>query len=308
MKKTDIYTKRINCTTPDEVFKHLLTTLQPSNRTWDYFINWNKVFGNVLEIEISLNTLNVIIGKDDIEEVLSKLLKLQPQLAKVFPILLASRDSSFTILESFSLTELTFINFDFSNIVTLTDKEIVQAVAFLKNSGFLQLLEDKKIKNLVDYVIGTEAGMDTNGRKNRSGHTMENIVEFFITNICEKHNWKYLREANAKALKKEWNIDLPVDKSSRRLDFVVNTGSSIYLIETNFYGGGGSKLKSTATEYQKMYDYWTIHGFKFLWITDGLGWHTADLPLRESFDKIDYILNLDMLSKNVLEDIFEQDI
>lgn len=307
MKLNEIYKNRISCETPNEVFNYLIKTLQQSNRTWDYFINWDKVFSNLDEIEISLNTLNVIIGKDNIEDVLRKLLQEQPKIIKAFPILLANREYKFTMLHSFDLNNFIFKDFDFMKS-SLTSKDIEDSIEFLKLSGFLDLVKNKKIKNLVDYVIGTEAGMDTNGRKNRSGHTMEDIVEYFIKNICDKYQWRYLKEATSKELKKQWNIDLPVDKSSRRLDFVIDTGKSIYLVETNFYGGGGSKLKSTAKEYQEMYKYWTKSDFKFMWITDGVGWHTSKLPLEESFNELDYILNLDMLSNYVLEDILVQNI
>ena len=286
-----------------------MNTLQPSNRTWSYFINWDKVFNNVLDIEISLNTLNVIIGKENIEEVLKTLLQQQPTIARVFPILLANREDKFTILHEYNLSTFTYKYYDFSKVDTLTDSEIDDAIIFLKESGFLDLVKNKRIKNLVDYVIGTEAGMDTNGRKNRSGHTMEDIVEYFIDDICSRHGWRYLKEATAKTLKAEWNMDLPIDKSSRRLDFVIDIGNRVYLIETNFYGGGGSKLKSTAKEYQEMYKFWTTNDkFKFMWITDGLGWKSAHLPLRESFNELDYILNLDMLSNTILEDILVHNI
>jgi type II restriction enzyme len=249
----------------------------------------------------------LIIGKDDIEDVLRRLLKHQPKIAEVFPILLASREFEFTVLHEFNADGFSYKTFNFTNIKTLSPQEIEDSIEFLRSSGFLELMQSKKIKNLVDFVIGTEAGMDTNGRKNRSGHSMEDIVEFYIQDICKKQNWKYLKGANASKLKSEWKIDLPVDKSSRILDFVVKTNLSIYLIETNFYGGGGSKLKSTAKEYQEMYKYWTKSNFKFIWITDGEGWQTARHPLRESFNELDYILNLDMLSKSILEDIFIQD-
>jgi len=307
MKPSKIYKDRLSYETADEVFDYLIDTFQPSNRTWSYFINWDKVFDNLDDIEISLNTLNVIIGKDNIEDVLKNLLQQQPNILKVFPILLANRENKFTILHSYNLNDFTFKHFDFTQS-TLSNEDIDKAIEFLKYSGFLDLVKNKKIKNLVDYVIGTEAGMDTNGRKNRSGHTMEDIVEYFIQNICNKHQWRYLKEATSKELKKQWNIDLPVDKSSRRLDFVIDTGKSIYLVETNFYGGGGSKLKSTAKEYQEMYKFWTKSNFKFMWITDGLGWNTAKLPLREAFNELDYILNLNMLSKSILEDILNNNI
>lgn len=309
MKFNNIYTDRIGCQSEEEVFSYLMNNLKPSNRTWDYFINWKKVFNNISNIEVGLNTLNYIIGKEDIEKALFYLLKQQPNLILTFPYLLASRDKKLVILHEYDMANFIFKDFDFSTkIDVLSETEIISAIDFLKYSGFLELLQVEKIKNLVDYVIGVEAGLDSNGRKNRSGHIMEDIVETFIDDICLRNGWKYLKEATAATLLSEWNIELPVDKSRRRLDFVIHNGINIYLIETNFYGGGGSKLKSTAKEYEKISKYWNDSGFKFLWITDGIGWKTSALPLEEAFDNLDYILNLEMLSNNLLEDILKNNI
>lgn len=52
-----------------------------------------------------------------------------------------------------------------------------------------------------------------------------------------------------------------------------------------------------------MFDYWINDGHKFIWITDGIGWNSTKLPLLETFNHIDYILNLDMVLKGILEDI-----
>ena len=113
----------------------------------------------------------------------------------------------------------------------------------------------------------------------------------------------FLKEANAKKIKESWNIDLKVDKSSRRIDYVINNNGKLYFFEVNFYNGGGSKLKSTATEYIKMNDYWNEQGIEFIWITDGAGWLKTLLPLREYFEKAEYLLNLEMLKNGILEKI-----
>src|SRR5690606_13907164 len=110
-------------------------------------------------------------------------------------------------------------------------------------------------------------------------------------------------QATVKRIKIEWDIDLIVDKSSRQIDFAINKNGRLYFIECNFYGGGGSKLKSTATEYIKMNEYWNAQGITFIWVTDGAGWKSTLRPLREYFDKADYLLNLEMLKNNLLEEI-----
>ena len=101
---------------------------------------------------------------------------------------------------------------------------------------------------------------------------------------------------------------MPVDKSSRRYDFAVHNGQSLYLIETNFYGGGGSKLKATAGEYKALQDYLRKSGHTFIWITDGLGWKTTIRPLEEAFNHIDFVLNLAFVESGVLEHIIKENI
>ena len=134
---------------------------------------------------------------------------------------------------------------------------------------------------------------------------MENAVEVYINEVCEELNLSYLNEANAAAIKRTWDIDLILDKSSRRLDYVINKNGKLFFFEVNFYNGGGSKLKSTATEYINMNTYWNNQNIEFIWITDGAGWLSAILPLREYFDKGEYLLNLEMLKNGILKKIIQ---
>lgn len=303
MKFNDIYKKRIECNDKDKVFKYLIVSLKETITKWDYFVNWTKVFDNVSKIEIDLNILNYLIGKDKIELEFIELLKKYPAIARLIPILVASRDSSFKILSQYSYKDFTYEDFLFKTTKSLSSDQIEKIVKFAKESGFLALLSSKRIKNVVDYVIGVEAGLDSNGRKNRTGKMMEDIVEFFVKDICDRNKYEYITQATSSKVKEKWGLDLKVDKSSRKIDFAVYNRKKLYLIETNFYGGVGSKLKSTAGEYKIMFDYWTNDGHKFIWITDGLGWKSTHRPLRETFNYIEHLLNLNMVSKRILEDI-----
>jgi type II restriction enzyme len=170
----------------------------------------------------------------------------------------------------------------------------------MSEAGIGEILKDKKVKNLVDYATGVEVGIDSNGRKNRGGTLMESLVEEFVSDACQNLGLKYMAQANSKKIKQQWNLDVLVDKSSRQLDFAINNNGKLFFIECNFYGGGGSKLKSTATEYIEMNRYWNKQGIEFIWITDGAGWKSTLKPLREYFDKADYLLNLEMLRKGTL--------
>ena len=298
MKYSKIFKDKLNCNSADEVFNYLIDNLKETIKTWDYFVNWNKVIRNYQDVETSLNLLNTLIGKENIEDVAKNLLKEYPKVIAVIPSLLAYRERKVKLLSNIKNFETT--EYDFSKPIDL-DK----AVMFLKESGFLKLVSDKTIKSIPDYFIGVEVGLDSNGRKNRSGTSMEDIAEFFIKDICQRKGYEYIPQATADKIKQKWNKDITVTKSSKRIDFAVNTPNKLYLIETNFYGGGGSKLKSTAGEYAEIYHQWTNDGHQFIWITDGLGWQSTKRPLRDTFDNTDYIINLDMIQKGVLESLLE---
>ena len=234
----------------DEHFEKFIETLNLKGITqFDYFVNWGKVFKNITPIEKELNLLNTAIGKEDIEAALFDILKTYPKTIKTVPTLLAIRDKSVEVL--IDSTAFIYKNFDF-NLKEVTDEKIHDVVNLLIESGFAELIKTKQIKSIPDYCIGVEVGLDSNGRKNRGGTSMEKLVESFVAIFCHEHNLAYLAQANAKKIKEVWGIDIAVDKSSRIIDFVIKKDAQLFFIECNFYGGGGSKLKSTATEYIEM--------------------------------------------------------
>jgi len=265
VKFLPFYKDVLNCVDEDGVFNYFCANLKPGNSLWSYFVNWEKVFENTRQIEVALNNLNYLIGKKDFDQEFKFLIKQNPSLAKVIPALVV-RDGvnnlKFQILVDYKNKKLVYEDYDFSKD-KITDSDIGRYLTFVKETGLKDLIISQKIKNLVDYMIGVEAGLDSNGRKNRSGHSMENIVEVFIEDVCKKKGYKYLKEANAERIRAEWGYTVPVDKSSRRYDFVVNNGKELFIFETNFYSGGGSKLKSTAGEYRNLFD--VLNGnYKFI--------------------------------------------
>lgn len=303
MKYLDCYNELFGCKCEDEVFACMIENLKPSNNLWSYFVNWEKVYSNVKKLEIGLNLLNYLIGKENFDDEFKALAKEQPQVIRILPALVVSREKKFNILIDYKNKQLTFENYDFS-IKNPSDADIEKYLHFTKESGLKDLICCGKIKSLVDYMIGVEAGLDSNGRKNRGGHSMEAIAEVFIKDICDKKGYRYLKEANAQKIKHEFNIDVPVDKSSRRYDYVVKTDKELVIFEVNFYGGGGSKLKSTAGEYRNLFD--ILNGkLKFIWLTDGLGWKSTTRPLRETFNHNDYLITLAMLEKGILENLLK---
>lgn len=288
----------------DALFAVLTSSFKEKITQWNYFVDWKKVLKNIKPIEKELNLLNFLIGKEALEKEAFKLIKEYPQVIKAFPTLIAIRENSIDIL--IESKNFIYRKFSFSK-KDLTDNEIEELVEFLIQSGLGEILKDKKIKNLVDYTIGVEVGLDSNGRKNRGGTLMEMLVEDFVAEACNELNIGYMAQATAAKIKRDWDIDVKVDKSSRIIDFAINKNGKLYFVECNFYGGGGSKLKSTATEYIEMNQYWNAQGIEFIWITDGAGWKSTLKPLREYFDKADYLLNLEMLREKILIKLLKGD-
>jgi len=279
-------------------FNNFTSTLKNSIKTWDYFVNWNKVFSNSSEIEIVLNKLNYLLGKDDLKEEFMRLYLSNPDIIKAFPVLLAVREKE---LEIYDKEDKTSQFFNFSN----KDKSTEEYYEFFEKSGIINLFKDKKIKNLVDYTIGVEVGLDSNGRKNRGGQLMESIVEAFVSDFCKEKGFEYISQARATEIKKKWDVLVKVDKSERSFDFAIFNPKTknIKLIETNFYNGGGSKLKAVCGEFKSLYTELKEQNIDFIWVTDGLGWYTTKRPLEETYNHNDYVFNLTSLEKGVLKQL-----
>lgn len=181
-----------------------------------------------------------------------------------------------------------------------------QYKVFMRKTGLFDLLENRIIGNLIDYVTGVETGLDSNGRKNRGGHLMENLVESYIIKAGYIKNKNYFKEMYIHEITEKWGIDLSAvsnqGKAEKRFDFVIKTENMIYGIETNFYTSGGSKLNETARSYKQIaQEVNTIDGFTFIWFTDGKGWKSARHNLEETFDILDTLYSISDLENGILE-------
>ncbi|MFA6729532.1 MAG: type II restriction endonuclease [Eubacteriales bacterium] len=283
-------------------FEYLVSTLKSTIRTYDFYVAWDKVLGNVSQIEVSLNILNTLIGKKDIASNLKALIKQYPEIVTALPLLIAVREKTIRVADIGGDIEYSF---EKRKNHTYTEDEIDKIVFFAEKSGLLKIISDKSIKNLVDYSIGMEVGLDTNARKNRSGTAMENLIEVYVRSICEKHGFKYITQATAIKIKQEFGKKVASDKADRHFDFAIDTGSMLYLLEVNYYGGGGSKLKSVAGEFTNLFNLVKNDTTRFIWITDGKGWLTAKRPLSETFHATDYVMNINMIEKGLLEEIIK---
>lgn len=254
-----------------------MSQLSETNATLSFWTDFDKIRKNVASIEIKLNTLNYLIGKEDLHSAITELWNNDKRVFDVLLILIACRKrdkkmiindkAEFVLLESYLET-------------------LDGVIEYIDDTGLAQVFKDKNIKNLVDYVFGVEAGLDSNARKNRSGDAMEDTVEMIIKNS----GVPYRKEV----VSSEWpEITAALGTDKKRFDFVLSTKSKTYLMEVNFYSGGGSKLNETARSFTELGPKVnSVPGFEFVWITDGKGWNSARNKLQEAFYTIPSVYNL----------------
>ncbi len=282
-------------------FQTWLSSFRYSIADFDYYIDFNKVYNNVESIKIELNILNSLIGSKNIESDFENLIKKYPETLKCIPILLAVREYEIFAGENGDVKLYTFNK----QINTIDDYKL-----FMRKTGLFDLLSNHIINNLYDYVTGVETGLDSNGRKNRGGHQMEDLVESYIQKAGFKRDVSYFKEMYVSEVSRKWNIDLSAvsnqGKMEKRWDFVVKTDNCIYLIETNFYGSGGSKLNETARSYKTIAtEMKNVKGAKFVWFTDGAGWKSAARNLEETFDVLDDIYSINDMQNGIMKELFK---
>lgn len=200
--------------------------------------------------------------------------------------------------------------FDIDKGLSNSDSNYERYAYFMEHTGLFDLLENHIINNLVDYATGVETGLDSNGRKNRGGHLMEDLVESFIEKANFIKGKTYFKEMYIHEINFNWGIDLSAisnqGKMEKRFDFVVKTPTMVYGVEANFYGGGGSKLNETARSYKTLaMEADTIEGFTFVWFTDGKGWKSARNNLEETFDVMHHIYNIKDLENGIINEVFK---
>ena len=282
-------------------FTEWLSTFRDSIATYSYYIDFEKVYGNVEDIKIELNILNSLIGSKAIEKDFENILSKYPETLKCIPILLAVRNSEISVSD-----ENGSLVFDFS-----TSKQTVSEYSeFMKKAGLFNLLQNHLVNSLVDYVTGVETGLDSNGRKNRGGHLMEDLVESYIKKAGFEKGKNYFKEMYIHEITEKWNVALSAisnqGKMEKRFDFVVKTENQIYVVETNFYGSGGSKLNETARSYKTLSsEIDTINGVTFVWFTDGNGWQSARHNLEETFDVMENIYCIKDMENGVIGKVFK---
>lgn len=281
-------------------FSKWLSNFRPSIADFSYYTDFNKVYENVNSMKIELNILNSLIGSKNIELDFENLVSKYPEILKCIPILLAVREKE---IYAGKQGNVDLYNFSFQK------NTIDEYKTFLRETGIFELLSNHIINNLFDYVTGVETGLDSNGRKNRGGHQMEDLVENYIQKAGFKKDINYFKEMYISEVSAKWNINLSAvsnkGKMEKRWDFVIKTDNNIYLIETNFYGSGGSKLNETARSYKTIAtEMKTVKGAKFVWFTDGAGWKSAARNLEETFDILEDIYSIHDMENGIMNEVF----
>lgn len=281
-------------------FAEWLKTFRKSIATYSYYVDFQKVYQNIDSIKVELNILNSLVGPNKIEEDFCSLLSRYPETLQCIPLLLAVRAN-----EIYARDDDGAFAYNFTTI----NLPIEQYALFMKKTGLFELLSKRLVSNLVDYVTGVESGLDSNGRKNRGGHLMEELVESYIKKAGFEKNKSYFKEMYIHEITEMWGLNLSAisnsGKTEKRFDYVVKTPNMIYGIETNFYASGGSKLNETARSYKTLaLEADTIDGFIFVWFTDGYGWNSARHNLEETFDIMPNIYNINDMEKGIMNEVF----
>ena len=281
-------------------FNEWLTTFRRSIANYAYYVDFAKVHANIENIKIPLNILNSLIGSKNIEEDFEKIVAAYPETLKCIPLLLAVRANEICAMDA---------DGEFHYSFTKPNQSAEQYKVFMRKTGLFDLLQNHIVNNLVDYATGVETGLDSNGRKNRGGHLMEDLVESYIVKAGFVKDVSYFKEMYIHQIQDKWGVDLSAisnqGKMEKRFDYVVKTSSMIYVSETNFYTGGGSKLNETARSYKTLAgEVDTINGVTFVWFTDGIGWKSARHNLEETFDVMDNIYNIEDMENDIISKVF----
>ena len=280
-------------------FNEWLNKFKSSISNYTYYVDFEKIYKSAEKYKVELNILNSLIGSKDIEKEFENIIIKYPETLEVIPLLLAVRSNEIFVKDNMDEYLFTFNKLVYS---------IGDYVKFMRETGLFELLQNHIINNLYDYVLGVEVGLDSNGRKNRGGHLMEDLVESYIIKAGYKKNIDYFKEMYLSDIEKRWNLDLSAmsgnNISTKRFDFVIKTENQVYVIETNFYASGGSKLNETARSYKMLAEESKkVNGVTFIWCTDGQGWMSARKNLEQTFNQLETIYNIDDLDNGVLSNL-----
>lgn len=260
-------------------FDVFLSQLKETNATLGFFTDFSKAYSSVANIAVKLNQLNFLLGKDNLRAAVELIYNENPKAFEVLDILVAVRKKDKRLVLNEKQQPVLLESY-FNDVESIC--------AYIDGTGLGEVFSSKKITNLVDYVFGVEVGLDTNARKNRSGKLMAEAV----AKVFDEAGVAYEEEVNSTS----FNDLKGLGKDLKRFDFVIRKKDKIFLIETNFYNGGGSKPNEVARAYSDIAPKInTNKKYEFVWITDGQGWLSAKNKLEEAYGIIPRVYNLTTL-------------
>ena len=266
-------------------FDTFISQLKETNATLDFYCDFKKITKNVDNIAISLNMLNYLIGKEDLRTAVEALWKRDKTVFDVMDILIATRKKD---------NKMFFDGAGQFRKVHSLFQSVDGIMEFLEGTGLADVFRNQGIKDLEDYVFGVETGLDTNARKNRSGE----ITESLVARIFDNARITYRQQVSSNEFPA---IAAVLGADQKVFDFVITANTKTYLIEVNFYSGGGSKLNEVARSYTDIAPKInTVDGFEFVWITDGIGWNSARNKLQEAFISIPLVYNLTTINNFII--------
>lgn len=286
---------------PQEKVDFFLETRSSISHVASYWINFDNVQKNIqLYDEPDLYTLDYLIGKN--EEEIKQFFRTRPHLLLMVPKLLGIRDDKLekkkTFLKVQEIDGEIFLNFKEIDLENLE-----KYIEFLYDSGLLWVFKKGVRKSIHDYAVGLEAGMDSNGRKNRSGKAGEAFLEEVLENIAKERNWLHYGQTTGDDAKKLYGVDLGEEFQNRKFDGSLYNSerSKLYLFEVNNFNSNGSKMKASATEFKDLHSRFSRTNHEFIYITDGRGWDSDKSHLKEAMEYIGKVFNYNMVKSGYLD-------
>lgn len=283
-------------------FNSWLATFTDNINTWDYYINFDNAYRNTEPFVKELALLNTLRLSRDIDSAFSELITEYPKVLKAIPLLLAVRGNTIAITDQDR-------RFDFS--FTSMNYDAADYCEFMRKTGLFDLLQNHVLESLVDIGTGINIGLDSNGRKNRGGDQMEDLVEYYIQKAGFVKDVTYFKEMYLEDIERRWGYDFSAisaeGTSTKRFDFVIKPegSSQVYVCECNCYSSGGSKLNETARSFKAIsMEAEQVRNAHFVWFTDGAGWSSARRNLKETFDINENIYNINDMKNGIMSKIF----
>jgi type II restriction enzyme len=279
-------------------FADVINGLKDTINGYKWFVDFTTVLKNIKNIEKELKSLNALIGSNNFVHDFEEIFKLNPNISTVIPILIAIRSKQIKVLDGVIKT----FEFD-SNKNSVSDY-----IMLLEKTGIKELLENKIISTLYDYVLGVEAGINTNARKNRSGKEMEKLVKSYLQKDL---GCKILSQVNSKQIAEQFrntsllSAELVTKKNKdKKFDFAFESNNTLYVIECNFFSSSGSKLAATVGQYIELNDkIKKFNNVNFIWFTDGKGWLESKRDLEDGFNSIEHLYTIEDLELGILKKI-----